>query len=108
LAQADDLHPKLPRREASRFNSIATGLHGHTPQKIRPRFPEARCHKARDVHPAALPSWCNIVTAIGAVKLLPATADFDISAFIPAFFGALAATGTAKREAHLCSKRLCR
>jgi hypothetical protein len=82
---------------AIRFNSS---------KKIRPRFPEARSHKARDVHPAALPSWCNIVTAIGAVKLLAATADYDISAFIPVFFGALAATGTAKREAHLCSKRL--
>jgi hypothetical protein len=53
-----------------------------------------------------LPSWCNIATASGGVKLLAATIDFDILAFIPMFFGAVAATGRPKREAHLCSKRL--
>jgi hypothetical protein len=31
--------------------------HMHTSKKIRPRFPEARSNTARDVHPAALPSW---------------------------------------------------
>jgi hypothetical protein len=31
---------------------------------------------------------------------------FDVVAFVPTFFDAVAATGRAKREAHLCSKRL--
>jgi hypothetical protein len=41
-----------------------------TPHKKSARFPEADPYTARGVHPAALPSWCNIVTAIGAVKPL--------------------------------------
>jgi hypothetical protein len=44
--------------------------HVHLSKKIRPRFPEARSHTARGVHPAARPSWFYIVTAVGAFKPL--------------------------------------
>jgi hypothetical protein len=56
---------QLPRGRGSPIFIIAVIC---TPQKISPRFPEARSDMARGVHPAAPPSWFHIVTVIGAVK----------------------------------------
>jgi hypothetical protein len=54
----------------SRFVDGHDRGHLHLSKKIRPRFPEARSHTARGVHPAARPSWFYIVTAVGAFKPL--------------------------------------
>jgi hypothetical protein len=59
-------------------------------KKIRPRFPEARSHTARDVRPAVLPAWFHIVMAVALSNRRGELAPHR--SFLPDFFFAIFST----------------
>jgi hypothetical protein len=63
-----------------------------------PNIPYSGAIGVRRLHPSRF--------FFGLCRTVRRPVDFDGVAFVSTFFDAVDATGVAKREAHLCSKRL--